>query len=122
MPTLINKIKKECESKYIVPDVYKNKYINQKTGELVTIDDPSKLRPDKLIYLSTYHKPSDIIYLIYSEKTENGYLVAIAKTSIEINKITIIEENHVTIIVDENSVRLSETNTKKSINNIVKNN
>lgn len=120
MTTLFDKIRKECKSKYIVPDIYKNKYINQKTGELVTIDDPSKLRPDKLIYLSKYHKPSDIIYLIYSEKTENGYLVAIAKASIEINKITIIEENHATIIVDENSVRLSETNTKKSINDIVK--
>ena len=70
MPTLFDKIRKKCESKYIVPDIYKNEYINQKTDELVTIDDPSKLRPDKLIYLSKYHKPSDIIYLIYSEKKQ----------------------------------------------------
>lgn len=42
------------------------------------------------------------------------------KVNIANNKVIIIEENHVTIIVDETGIYLSEAHTKKIINDIVK--
>lgn len=114
MKTLFDKIKKECKRKHIVPNVYDNKYTNQKTGKLVTIDDTSKLSPDKFVYI-----PDDNIgiipqYFAYTEKTENGYLIAMVKTNTSSNEITPLEEKHIEIIVNENSIRLSDTTTKKA--------
>ena len=119
MKTLFDKIKKECKRGHIVPNVYDNKYINQKTSELVTVDDTSKLSPDKFVYI-----PDDNIgiisqYLAYTEKTENGYLIAMVKTNTSSNEITPLEEKHIEIIVDENSIRLSDTTTKKSLNDVL---
>lgn len=119
MKTLFDKIKKECKRGHIVPNVYDNKYINQKTGKLVTIDDTSKLSPDKFVYI-----PDDNIgiipqYFAYTEKTENGYLIAMVKANTSSNEITPLEEKHIEIIVDENSIRLSDTTTKKSLNDVL---